>query len=237
MKNIKKKAAAIFLPALFQKRRGAGLLLLVFTLQAAPDYNLDQRLFLKINGVRNAFFNGAAVVLSDAAILPNALYVYSLGYGYYRDKPEALNFGKAGLLTDAAVIAINQSLKAVVKRERPRTAMPEADGDYSGGFITRIMPSEKYSFPSQSASLSMSAAVLFSAVYPHWDKVLYTLAVLNGWAGVYSAAQYPGDVLAGEALGFGVAYGMLALLKKYDSSMDIRNHKPRFPIFQITRNL
>jgi len=236
-KKIADQAKARFSPpSLFIERgvRGVSILLLLFSLSSA-DYNLDQRLFLKINGCRNAFFDGASVVLSDIAILPNVIYVYSLGYGHFRHNPEARNFGKTGLLVDAAVITVNQSIKTVVKRERPKFALPEAEGDYADDFVTRILPSEKYSFPSQSASLSMSAAVVLSAVYPDWSAYFYSLAVLNGWARIYRAAHYPGDVLAGEALGLGLGFGMLALIKKADTDMDIRNNKPKLPIFSIAK--
>jgi len=210
------------------------IFLILLCLNVNGEFAIDKKAFLAINGCRNSFFDGASIVLSDVAVIPNLIYVYSLGYGYFRDKSDALNFGKAGLLTDIAVMTVNQTLKAVVKRERPKFAIPEAQGDYSDGFVTRIIPSEKYSFPSQSASLSMSAALVFSTVYPNWDKYFYTLAILNGWARIYRAAHYPGDVLFGEVLGFGVTYGMLAILKKADNDMDICKNKPRLPIFSIS---
>lgn len=211
-----------------------GLLFILFT-PTLPEYNLDQRTFLKINGFRNSFLNGSSVILSDIAVIPNLIYVYSLGYGHYRDKPDALNFGKAGLLIDVAVITANQSIKALVHRERPKFALPEAQGDYSHGFTTRILPSEKYSFPSQSASLSMSAALVYSTIFPRWDKYFYTLAILNGWARIYRAAHYPGDVLAGEILGYGITSAMLVILKNTDEDLDIRRNKPRIPLFTVAK--
>lgn len=205
-------------------------------LLAAGVLDLDRAAFLKINGFRGPFLNGAAVVLSDAAYIPPVIYFYSLGVGYFNDDREALDFGKAAITATAATLAVNQGIKLFVKRERPIFAVPGAQGDYSHGLTTLFLPSEKYSCPSQSAAMAASEAMVMGYAFPHYDKYFYALMVLNGWSRVYKGAHYPGDVLLGFALGFSVTYGALMALKSYDADYDITRGGLAAPLFRVSRN-
>lgn len=197
----------------------------------------DQKLFLKINGVRHPVLTGAAVVLSDAVYIPQIIYWYSLGYGQFRDEPSALNFGAMGLAANFSTVALTQCIKAVVRRERPIFALKDAQGDYAPGFWARVLPPEKYSCPSQNAALAASSAIVMGYALPGWDKYFYALMVLIGWARIYRGAHYPGDVLLGYGTGALSTFGTLALLKKLDDSLDIREVGPKAPIFRITWNI
>ncbi|MFH0921485.1 MAG: phosphatase PAP2 family protein [Fibrobacterota bacterium] len=210
-------------------------LLFFFIPSHASFYSLDSSAFLAINGTRCKFFNGAAVVISDASILPPLIFTYSYGWGYYDSDQEARRFGGTGLCITAAVVASNQLVKLFVERERPMFAVPGAQGDYSHGLMTRIFPSEKYSFPSQSASLALSGAIILGYAFPHWDKYFFTLAALNGLARIYKGAHYPSDVLCGFALGAGVTYTGLWVARRAGPEYDIRQNTPVLPLFSVAK--
>jgi undecaprenyl-diphosphatase len=197
----------------------------------------DQKLFLKINGCRHPVLTGAAVVLSDAIYIPQIIYWYSLGYGQFRDSPGALNFGAIGLAATFSTVALTQGIKAVVKRERPIFSVKAAQGDYAPGFWARVIPSEKYSCPSQNSALAASSAIIMGYALPGWDKYFYALTVLIGWARIYRGAHYPGDVLLGYGTGTLSTFGTLALLKKLDGNLDIREVGPKAPIFRVAWNI
>lgn len=215
--------------------RSPGLMLCLLISVSFASANIDQRLFLTINGARCTFFDGASVVLSDLPTLPVVIYGYSLGYGHYNHRRSALNFGKIGLTNMAAVVVTSQCLKAIVHRERPKTTLAGAQGDYADGFFSRLIPSEKYALPSQSAALAFSSAVIFGYAYPSWEKYFFLLAALNGWARIYRGAHYPGDIVAGAVLGTAVTYAALAVFKNADSDFDIRKNPPRLPLFAVAR--
>jgi len=214
------------------------LIILLSTLTPAEStsYNLDQRLFLKINGCRNKVFDVLSPAISNIPALTGFLYVYSAGYGIYRDDNESFDFAAVGITSASATVLANQTIKLFVKRERPIFALPEAQGNYSHGLTTKIFPSEQYSFPSQSASLSMSTAVVYGLAYPEYDVYFYALAFLNGWSRIYRGAHYPGDVLAGELLGAIITHGVLFALRSIDSRYDIRQRGLKLPLLTINRS-
>jgi membrane-associated phospholipid phosphatase len=199
-------------------------------------YNFDQRLFLNINGCRNRAFDVLSPAISNIPAIPGFLYLYSAGYGIYRDDRKSYDFATVGIASASATILANQTIKHFIKRERPIFALPEAQGSYSHGLTAKIFPSEQFSFPSQSASLSMSTAVVYGLAYPQYDIYFYALALINGWSRIYRGAHYPGDVLAGEVLGALVTHGTLYALRSIDSRYDIRKKGLKVPLFQIERN-
>lgn len=219
--------------------RGVRFLPLILLFLVLPShaglYSVDSAAFLKINGARCRFLNGAAIVISDASMIPSVIFCYSYGWGIYEGNPEARRFGGVGLAITASVVASNQLIKLFVERERPIFAVPGAQGDYSHGFLARILPTEKYSFPSQSASLAMSGACILGYAFPGWDKYFFTLAALNGLARIYKGAHYPSDVLAGFALGAGVTSAMLWALKRADPDYDLRRNAPALPLFSVAK--
>ncbi|MBL8025667.1 MAG: phosphatase PAP2 family protein [Fibrobacteres bacterium] len=212
--------------------------MLLFAAMSAADstYNIDQKAFLKINGCRNKVFDIVSPGISNLPAIPGFLYLYSAGYGLYRDDKEALDFATIGVVSASATVLANQTIKLFVKRERPIFALPEAQGSYSHGITVKIFPSEQYSFPSQSASLAMSTAVVYGTAYPKYDWIFYSLAIVNGWSRIYRGAHYPGDVLAGEMLGALTTFGTLYAMRKLDDRYDIRKHNLQVPLFTVRRS-
>ena len=212
------------------------LLLLFLTSNVHSSYNPDQKLFLKINGCRNIFFNGASRVLSDVVYIPQILYFYSLGYGYFNEDEHAFEFGTIGAAATFSTILITQLAKSLIKRERPIFALKGVKGGYAHGFFAWLIPTEKYSCPSQSASFAASEAIILGYSFPRYDRYFFTLMVLNGWARIYRGAHYPTDVLMGFLVGGVTTYTSLYFLKKLDPDLDIKKSRARVPIFRIGRS-
>ncbi len=209
-------------------------LFLCFSIPSAEQsLNLDQKLFLKINGCRNVFFNWSARIFSDAIYIPQVIYYYSLGYGYFMDDEPAQEFGIIGASATFSTMATTQIAKLIIKRERPMFALKGAQGSYAHGILSRLVPTEKYSCPSQSAALAASEAIVLGYTWPTWDKWFFTLMVLNGWARIYQGAHYPGDVILGFVIGGATTYGILFGLKKLDPDLDVKKSRPEPPLFRI----
>lgn len=189
-------------------------LLAALPLIAWPKW--DETLFLKINGARHPALDAVSTLASGAIYAPQIFYVYGLGYGYYAKQPALKTLGTIGLSVTLADIAANQLIKSLVHRQRPKFTVEGAQGGYSEGFNEDFFPSEKYSFPSQSASLAASEVVILSRAFPKYDKYYPLLILMNGWSKIYEGAHYPLDILAGTALGAGVAYAALFAFDRVD---------------------
>jgi undecaprenyl-diphosphatase len=98
-------------------------------------------------------------------------------------------------------------LKLTVDRDRPFDVIAEPEP-----LITGTVGA---SFPSGHAATSAAGAVILSLlVGRHVWPWLLALALLVGFSRVYVGVHYPGDVLAGAALGAAVAYGFFRLLPR-----------------------
>lgn len=98
---------------------------------------------------------------------------------------------KQGLKTAGATLLAVEVLKVLVQEERP-------DG------------SDNKSFPSGHTALAFAAATYFDKRYGHeyrqYVPVMYGLAALTGVARVQADKHYVQDVLAGAAIGWGLAH-------------------------------
>lgn len=94
------------------------------------------------------------------------------------------------------------TLKNLLKRNRPADALPE--------FKSLIIPADKFSLPSGHTS----AAFLIAGVLCHFFVpllwLLYPWACLVGTSRVFLGVHFPTDILAGAAMGSGVASLTLA---------------------------
>lgn len=94
-------------------------------------------------------------------------------------------------------IAVNQPLVSAVNEKRPFVAMPQA--------LLLVKHSVDPGFPSDHAVMAgaVAAALLFVSRRLAWVGVV--LALVMAFARVYVGVHYPGDVLAGLAVGAVVA--------------------------------
>ncbi|MEY2521542.1 MAG: hypothetical protein QOJ66_107 [Ilumatobacteraceae bacterium] len=99
----------------------------------------------------------------------------------------------------AALIAlgIGQFIGGAIDRARPYEAMT--------GIHLLVDKTTDFSFPSDHATVVGAVAAGLMFTNRRWGSVAAALAVLMAFARVYVGAHYPGDVLAGLALGAAVA--------------------------------
>lgn len=146
----------------------------------------------------DASFNRDNVDASNAVIggfiaLPVVLY----GYGHYREDAHAR---EAGILGGEALldgVVVEQGLKLIFWRERP--ALEDARGHFFQG-----RAGVDSSFPSSHSVLAWSAAAVIAGEYPSpWVQAsLYTVATGVCMTRIMGQEHFPGDVLAGSAMGW-----------------------------------
>ena len=142
---------------------------------------------------------GAGLIKSDKKLQRDGLFV-------------------AGAFVFSAVAT--QSIKAIIKRDRPFVRYPQYFSDrFDGG---------GYSFPSGHVSAAFCTATSLSLYFPKWYVILpsYLWAATVAWARIYQGVHYPSDVLAGSILGAVSAWAGHAFQKYYD-----KKHLLKHPAF------
>ena len=69
----------------------------------------------------------------------------------------------------------------------------------------------KYGFVSSHAANIFAAAVVLSYFYPRSKKLFFTIASMVAFSRVYIGVHYPGDIIFGGLLGYGLAWAVLSL--------------------------
>lgn len=130
----------------------------------------------------------------------------------------------------AALVAlgIGQLIGSAVNRARPYNAMT--------GVHLLIDKTSDFSFPSDHATVAGAVAAGLLFTNRRWGTISAVLAVAMAFTRVYVGAHYPGDVVAGVALGAAVAWAgrvlVLPLLMKLASRV---SRTPARPLVTSTR--
>jgi undecaprenyl-diphosphatase len=98
---------------------------------------------------------------------------------------------------------ISGALKPVFERDRPPVSSPEPE--------PLLETPATFSFPSGHATVAFACATVLAFAVPRLRWPLFALAALIAWSRVYVGVHYPGDVLAGAALGVLIATALRML--------------------------
>jgi len=179
---------------------------------------LDRKLFLELNGGFHAPWLDQVMMFlsSTAAWIPLYLILLYVIIKNYRQETWMV------LLTIAITILLADQITSTFMKpffERPRPSHdPELErlvyivDHYRGG---------KYGFASSHAANTFGIATLmwfFLKKYRPWVGILFLWAVGVGYTRIYLGVHYPGDILAGELVGFLsalVAWHLFKILKNF----------------------
>ena len=162
------------------------------------DYGLEQAL----NGPagHHAFLDA---LMRDAATwaVPVFIAVVAAWFavGWVRGPREERRGALTALLAAGGALAVNQGVLLLWSRDRPFAAHP-------GAVHTLVARSADPSFPSDHATASVAIATVLLLAHRRLGLVALAGAALVCVSRVYVGAHYPGDVLAGAAIGAGVAW-------------------------------
>jgi len=109
-------------------------------------------------------------------------------------------FAAIGAAGSSAVagIFLFRALKRTSRRKRPCEIEPHC--------WSSVLPPDKYSFPSGHSITAFGVAVTISLFYPFLFPCLITLATLIAASRIILGMHFLSDVLAGSALGVGLAF-------------------------------
>jgi undecaprenyl-diphosphatase len=135
-----------------------------------------------------------------AAVVP---WISHSGNGYYYPalplvfalfSPEkALQVLLAGLAAFAIELPLYMVLKNCIKRDRPCETLQ--------GVHRRIVPSDRFSFPSGHTAAAIVMATLVGHYFPFLALPALLWALLVGFSRIFLGVHYPSDVLAGILIG------------------------------------
>lgn len=108
------------------------------------------------------------------------------------------------LLAYAFQLPLYIVLKSLFKRQRPC--------DFFTDLRTQVTPSDKFSLPSGHTAAAFLMASLVVYFYPSMLVLAYTWATMIGLSRVLLGVHYPGDIIAGAALGLLISQLSLSIM-------------------------
>ena len=129
------------------------------------------------------------------------LFIYLITKGKRRGQITVIILIAACGLADYSSASI---LKPFFERLRPSHEMLD-------GIRILMGKGGKYGFVSSHAANIFAAAVVFSYFYPKNKYIFFFIATLVSYSRVYVGVHYPGDVIFGGLLGYGLAWIVLSL--------------------------
>ena len=182
----------------------------------------DSRLFLFLNGLHTEWLDTVMVAITEMwPWIP--LYVLLL-YKVFKQ------YGKQGwwiLLAVGLVILCSDQLSAHVCKPLFHRLRPCFNPDLEGlVHLPKGLPGGRYGFVSSHAANTFAvAAFLTAALRESYKSIgwwLYAWALVSSYSRIYVGVHYPGDIIAGAALGILIGWMIWKLL-----GLILKNHLNR----------
>lgn len=187
---------------------------------------IDSRLFLFLNGLHTEWLD--TVMVSITEMWPWIPIYILLLYLVFKQ------YGKRGwliLLAVVLVILCSDQLSAHVCKPLFHRLRPCFNPELEGlVHLPKGLPGGQYGFVSSHAANTFAvAAFLTAALRKHYRYVgwwLYAWAFISSYTRIYIGVHYPGDILAGAALGIIIGLIVWRLLKNHlDKRVDVKAPK------------
>ncbi|MEZ5490585.1 MAG: phosphatase PAP2 family protein [Gammaproteobacteria bacterium] len=156
-----------------------------------------------LTGLDNAIYRRLVRLQHISHLIPLVRLISRSGDGYLygifgallfaAGDSESLQFLQAGLLAFLMELPCFMGLKAFIKRDRPFV--------HRGNPTSLITPADKFSMPSGHSAAAFLMATLAAVYFPALGVSVYCWATLIGLSRILLGVHYPGDVIAGAALG------------------------------------
>jgi len=166
---------------------------------------IDHVVFHFINGtIANPMLNWLMPVVTNennVAIPLILIILWMILFNGKRGKIAAVLLILAVVLTD---IIAAQLIKPWIGRIRPSHAMLDE-------INLLVSKGGKYSFVSNHAANTMSAATIIGYFYKKWKYITVGISLIVGFSRIYVGVHYPFDVLGGWIFGYALAWGILSI--------------------------
>ena len=162
---------------------------------------LDSRLFLFLNGLHANWLDAVMVSITEMWLwIPIYILLLFLVFKKYRWS------GFWILLTVGIVVLCSDQLSAHVCKPLFHRLRPCFNPDLEGlVHLPKGLPGGQYGFVSSHAANTFAVATLLTAAlrksYRSIGWWLYAWAFISSYSRIYIGVHYPGDILAGAALG------------------------------------
>jgi len=193
---------------------------------------MDNSLFRWINRLANrtgwahGFFTSYAKYgIVFFAVLLVAAYLDGRQHDDLRAVAGSVWAGCAALVA----LAVGQLIGGGIDRARPYEAMT--------GVHLLVDKTTDFSFPSDHATAAGAVAVGLLLTNRRWGIVAAALAIVMAFTRVYVGAHYPGDVIAGLALGGAVAAAGTALVVPLLTRIAERLSRTRVRLLLVSRTV
>lgn len=160
---------------------------------------MDRALFRLINRLadRTAWAHGAFTTYAKAGVVIFALLlVATYLHARHHDNPIELAISVWSGAAALVALGIGQLIGNAIDRLRPYEVMADVH--------VLISRTTDFSLPSDHATVAGAVAAGLFLANRKWGIIAVVAAVIMAFTRVYVGAHYPGDVLAGLALGSGV---------------------------------
>lgn len=189
---------------------------------AAQNKGID--ILYKINKNEKPSWDATMKAFSFTAYPVGALTPLSiLAHGYVQKNQQLIRNGYRSVATIGLAMGLSTVMKYSFQRPRPFDTWP-------GHIVARDHVST-WSFPSGHSTAAFASATSLTLTYRKWYVAVpaYTYAGLMGYSRMRLGVHYPGDVMAGAAIGSGAALLIWWLDKKIFRKQTTARTPPETP--------
>lgn len=171
----------------------------------------DTQLFLLLNSIagQSPLLDSVLVFLaSDLAYVLIAVFFVFVILSHYSKRQKWELLLVAGVSSVVARFGIAELIRFFYHRPRPFVDLP----------AHQLLTSTEWSFPSGHATFFFALSTAVYLYNKKWGIGLFVATVLMTVSRVAAGIHYPSDIIAGAAVGAGIAYAVFSLARRFLST-------------------